>query len=63
MTIAVGHSRKSGQDVLDIPAGTRIDHPDVRRYFIVEDTCGDGPKPEEGRPCRHGGLKVTAAGL
>jgi hypothetical protein len=22
----------------------------VRRYFIVEDTCGDGPKPQRG-PC------------
>jgi len=59
VTIAVGHSLETGQDVLDFPAGTRIYLPDVRRYFIVEDTCGDGPTPEEG-PChamaaRHGG--------
>ena len=59
VTIAVGHSLATGQDVLDFPAGTRIYLPDVRRYFIVEDTCGDGPTPEDG-PChaaaaRHGG--------
>jgi hypothetical protein len=27
--------------------------PNVRRYFIVEDTCGDGPAPEDG-PCHSG---------
>ncbi|WP_157366315.1 hypothetical protein [Arthrobacter sp. Soil763] len=62
VTIAVGHSLETGQDVLDFPAGTRIYLPDVRRYFIVEDTCGDGPAPEEG-PChadaaRHGGAST-----
>lgn len=56
VTIAVGHSRSTGQDVLDVPAGTRIYLPDVRRYFIVEDTCGDGPVPEEG-PCHTGAEK------
>ncbi|HKS01542.1 MAG TPA: hypothetical protein VJS86_07680 [Arthrobacter sp.] len=50
VTIAVGHSLESGKDVLDIPAGTRIYVPNVRRYFIVEDTCGDGPTPQNG-PC------------
>lgn len=50
VTIAVGHSLATGRDVLDFPAGTRIYLPDVRRYFIVEDTCGDGPTPEAG-PC------------
>ncbi|WCI08850.1 hypothetical protein PJ267_02090 [Arthrobacter sp. OVS8] len=53
VTIAVGHSLETGKDVLDFPAGTRIYLPDVRRYFIVEDTCGDGPAPEEG-PCHAG---------
>ncbi|MDQ0769066.1 hypothetical protein QF031_001815 [Pseudarthrobacter defluvii] len=62
VTIAVGHSRKTGQDVLDIPAGTRIYLPDVRRYFIVEDTCGDGPKPEDG-PCHTGAEKYGDATL
>jgi hypothetical protein len=53
VTVAVGHSLETGDDVLDYPAGTRIYLPDVRRYFIVEDTCGDGPTPEEG-PCHSG---------
>lgn len=53
ITIAVGHSLATGQDVLDVPAGTRIYLPDVRRYFIVEDTCGDGNDPENG-PCHQG---------
>lgn len=53
ITIAVGHSRESGQSVLDFPAGTLIYLPNVRRYFVVEDTCGDGPNPELG-PCHSG---------
>ncbi|MFF2344590.1 hypothetical protein [Pseudarthrobacter sp. NPDC058119] len=53
ITIAVGHSLASGHDVLDFPAGTRIYLPDVRRYFIVEDTCGDGNEPQSG-PCHQG---------
>jgi hypothetical protein len=48
ITIAVGHSLATGQDVLDFPAGTRIYLPNVRRYFIVEDTCGDGASPQSG---------------
>ncbi|MER5766036.1 hypothetical protein, partial [Streptomyces sp. NPDC002082] len=53
ITIAVGHSLATGKDVLDFPAGTRIYLPDVRRYFIVEDTCGDGSRPQAG-PCHQG---------
>jgi hypothetical protein len=62
VTIAVGHSRATGQDVLDLPAGTRIYLPDVRRYFIVEDTCGDGPAPENG-PCHTGAREQGNASL
>lgn len=61
VTIAVGHSFATGQDVLDFPAGTRIYLPDVRRYFIVEDTCGDGPTPEKG-PC-HSGARENGASI
>ena len=53
ITIAVGHSLATGKDVLDFPAGTRVYLPDVRRYFIVEDTCGDGDDPQGG-PCHQG---------
>lgn len=50
ITLAVGHSIINGQDILDVPAGTRFYIPNLRRYFIVEDTCGDGPTPQNG-PC------------
>ena len=50
ITIAVGHRIRNGRDILDHPAGTRMYLPHVRRYFIVEDTCGDGPRPQRG-PC------------
>jgi hypothetical protein len=46
ITAAVGHSMATGRDVLDYPAGTRFYLPHVRRYFIVEDSCGDGRAPQ-----------------
>lgn len=62
VTVAVGHSLETGEDVLDVPAGTRIYLPDVRRYFIVEDTCGDGPTPEDG-PCHSGAEERGGASI
>jgi len=53
ITVAVGHSITGGQDVLDWPEGTRFYLPNLRRYFIVEDTCGDGSTPQDG-PCHTG---------
>jgi hypothetical protein len=50
VTLAVGHSKASGKDVLDYPAGTRFYIPNIRKYTVVEDTCGDGSKPQNG-PC------------
>jgi hypothetical protein len=50
ITVAVGHAIRHGRDILDYRAGTRFYVPHVRRYFIVEDTCGDGPRPQRG-PC------------
>ncbi len=50
ITVAVGHSLATGRDVLDYRAGTRLYVPHLRRYFIVEDTCGDGPTPQK-LPC------------
>jgi len=52
ITLAVGHSLETGEDVLDYPAGTRFYLPHVRRYFISEDTCGDGPRPQD-RGCHN----------
>ena len=48
ITIAVGHSIINGVDILDFPKGTRFYIPNLRRYFIVEDTCGDGNTPQNG---------------
>lgn len=53
ITIAVGHSIINGKDILDFPKGTRFYVPNLRRYFIVEDTCGDGRTPQNG-PCHTG---------
>ncbi len=53
ITIAVGHSIINGKDILDYPPGTRFYIPNVRRYFIVEDSCGDGTNPQNG-PCHIG---------
>ncbi|MCF6272072.1 MAG: hypothetical protein L3J37_02620 [Rhodobacteraceae bacterium] len=53
VTLAVGHRITAGEDILDFPAGTVFYLPRLRKYAIVEDTCGDGPTPQEG-PCRIG---------
>jgi hypothetical protein len=50
ITVAVGHSIINGKDILDWPQATRFYLPNLRRYFIVEDTCGDGPNPQN-EPC------------
>lgn len=60
ITIAVGHSIINNQDILDYPAGTKFYIPNVRRYFIVEDTCGDGALPQNG-PCHTGYPAGTTA--
>jgi hypothetical protein len=46
ITIAVGHSITGSVDTLDYPACTIFYIPNVRRYFIVEDSCGDGNDPQ-----------------
>lgn len=45
ITIAVGYRLVGGTAQLDFPAGTKFYIPSLRRYAIVEDICGDGPKP------------------
>ena len=52
ITVAVGHSIIMGLDLLDWAQGTRFYIPNLRRYFIVEDTCGDGRTPQNG-PCHN----------
>ena len=53
ITVAVGHSLTGAGDVLDWTAGTRFYVPNLRKYFVAEDTCGDGPDPQAG-PCHVG---------
>lgn len=47
ITLAVGHQIIDGEDILDIPPGTLFYLPRLRKYAMVEDTCGDGPNPQE----------------
>jgi len=61
ITVAVGHRYVRGRDVLDFPKGTRMYMYYLDRYFIVEDTCGDGKRPDLG-PC-HVHPRGTAAWL
>ncbi len=53
VTLAVGHVISGGKDTLDYPAGTIFYFPYLKRYAIVEDTCGDGNTPQNG-PCHTG---------
>jgi len=48
ITIAVGHSRETFSHKMDYPTGTRFYFPKIRKYAIVEDLCGDGPRPQDG---------------
>lgn len=48
ITVAVGHSIIGGKDILDFAAGTKFYSYNLKRYFIVEDTCGDGNSPQNG---------------
>jgi hypothetical protein len=53
VTLAVGHTITGGKDILDYKEGTKFYVPNLRKYFIVEDTCGDGNTPQNG-PCHSG---------
>lgn len=53
ITVAVGHTKSKGKDTLDYPEGTKMYIPSLHKYFIVEDTCGDGATPQNG-PCHTG---------
>lgn len=53
ITLAVGHSVINGRSVGDFAYGTRWYVPNLRKYFIAKDSCGDGPAPQNG-PCHTG---------
>jgi hypothetical protein len=52
ITIAVGHVRTGGVSIPDFLPGTRFYIPNVRAYFMVEDLCGDGDRPQDA-PCHN----------
>lgn len=53
ITVAVGHRKVGGSSRMDFPTGTRFYFPKIQKYGIVEDLCGDGPRPQNG-PCHTG---------
>ncbi|MEM6940993.1 MAG: hypothetical protein AAF943_08370 [Pseudomonadota bacterium] len=53
ITLAVGHVKNGTRSTPDFRPGTRFYIQKLRRYAIVEDVCGDGPKPQNG-PCHIG---------
>jgi hypothetical protein len=65
ITLAVGHVIASTPtttiDAPDFPVGTRFYLPNVRRYFIVEDLCGDGDTPQD-IPCHKLNEEATSTG-
>lgn len=53
ITLAVGHSIINGKDIGDYAYGTKFYVPNLRKYFIAADSCGDGNTPQSG-PCHTG---------
>ena len=53
ITLAVGHSITNGKGVGDFAYGTTWYVPNLRKYFVAKDTCGDGASPQNG-PCHTG---------
>jgi hypothetical protein len=52
ITVAIGHSFINGKDIMDYAAGTVFYMPYLHKYFIAEDTCGDGDTPQN-VPCHN----------
>lgn len=48
ITLAVGHSISNGKDTADYAYGTLFYFPDLKKYFVAQDTCGDGTAPQNG---------------
>jgi hypothetical protein len=59
VTLAVGHVITGGKSVADFAPGTRFYFPDIRKYAIVEDLCGDGGAPQN-IPCHN--VSTAASG-
>ena len=53
ITLAVGHVLSGPHHSMDFRPGTIFYIRRFKKYAIVEDTCGDGPRPQDG-PCHTG---------
>jgi hypothetical protein len=53
VTVAVGHVIRNGTDTPDYAPGTIFYLSFLRKYAVVEDTCGDGDQPQN-EPCHVG---------
>lgn len=53
ITLAVGHALNGPHHSMDFRPGTIFYIRRFKKYAIVEDTCGDGPRPQDG-PCHTG---------
>lgn len=46
ITMATGYTLSSGKETDDYAAGTKFYDPNLRKYFVIGDTCGDGNSPQ-----------------
>lgn len=46
ITMATGYSLAGGKETDDYAAGTKFYDPNLRKYFVIGDTCGDGNSPQ-----------------
>lgn len=46
ITMATGFSLAGGKETDDYAAGTKFYDPNLRKYFAIGDTCGDGNSPQ-----------------
>lgn len=51
-TLAVGHSIIGGKDIGDFAYGTLFYVPKFEKYFVAQDSCGDGSSPQT-QPCHN----------
>lgn len=49
-TLAVGHSIINGKDIGDFSYGILFYVPTFQKYFVAQDSCGDGSNPQT-QPC------------
>ena len=58
ITMATGFSLAGGKETDDYAAGTKFYDPNLRKYFVIGDTCGDGSSPQT-EPCHVSEIKGT----